>query len=183
MIGAFENLTATIKAEFIDPFEEQPWNNFFQSAVSFLTQDSLQMEMFSPTKRNCVSQNYGDMRKRATGLIRQMWFSLGESKRIRFVPMMVGTFLDMAFVPEPEVRKSTIPIFFDMMHCEFDQERLRRSFEQVEEELIRKIVEGFEGNKGDADFRDIFFETMVDLCQNNRTGLRESVGIIKKLLI
>lgn len=96
---------------------------------------------------------------------------------------MVGTFLDMAFVPEPEVRKSTIPIFFDMMHCEFDQERLRKSFEQVEEELIRKIVEGFEGNKGDADFRDIFFETMVDLCQNNRTGLRESVGIIKKLLI
>lgn len=131
VIGAVEHFAAIVKAEFVEPFAEQPWNNFFQSAVSFLTQDSLQLEEFSQAKRNYITQNYGDMRKRATELIRQMWFSLGESKRIRFVPMMVGTFLDMAFVPEPELRNSTIPIFFDMMHCEFDQDRPRRSFEQV----------------------------------------------------
>ncbi|CAL8078440.1 unnamed protein product [Orchesella dallaii] len=174
VIGAFEHFAATVKAEFVEPFEEQPWNNFFQSAVSFLIQDSLQLEEFSQAKRSYITQNYGDMRKRATELIRQMWFSLGESKRIRFVPMMVGTFLDMAFVPESELRKSTIPIFFDMMHCEFDQERPRRSFEQVEEELIRKVVEGFEGGKGDVEFRDIFYETMYELCQNNRTGFRDA---------
>lgn len=178
MVGAFEHFAATVKSEFVEPFEEQPWNNFFQSAVSFLTQESLQLEEFSPTKRNYITQNYGDMRKRATELIRQMWFSLGESKRIRFVPTMVGTVLDMAFVPECDVRKSTIPIFFDMMHCEFDQERIRRSFEKVEDELIRKVVEGFEGGKGDMDFRVIFYDTMSELCLNNRTGLRDSVHFI-----
>lgn len=168
-----------MKAEFVEPFEEPPWNNFFQSAVSFLTQNSLQLEEFPPAKRNYISQNYGDMRKRATDLIRLMWFSLGESKRNRFVPNMVGTFLDMAFVPEPDVRRSTIPIFFDMMHCEFDalhDKNSRGSFEQVEDELIRKVVDGFEGGKGDVEFRDIFYGTMEELCKNNRTGLRDTVS-------
>ena len=51
-----------------------------------------------------------------------MWFSLGESKRVQFVPGIAGTFLDMTLVPEPELRASTIPIFFDMMRCEYDRE-------------------------------------------------------------
>ena len=32
---------------------------------------------------------------------------------------MVGPFLEMTLIPEPELRKDTILIFFDMMQCEF----------------------------------------------------------------
>lgn len=32
---------------------------------------------------------------------------------------MVGAFLKMTLIPEIELRKATIPIFFDMMQCEF----------------------------------------------------------------
>ena len=32
---------------------------------------------------------------------------------------MVGPILEMTLVPEIELRKATIPIFFDMMQCEF----------------------------------------------------------------
>jgi dedicator of cytokinesis protein 1 len=167
-----EHFASTIKGEFAEPFEEQPWNNFFICAVSFLTQPSLQIEDFSKSKRNYVLHNYEDMRKRAAKLIRLMWFCLGESKRIRFVPTMVGTFLDMALVPEPELRKTTIPIFFDMMHCEFDQDRPLKSFKVVEDELMKKIVEGLEGGKGDHAFKDIFCNTMSELCEHNSTGLR-----------
>lgn len=36
---------------------------------------------------------------------------------------MVGSFLEMTLIPEAELRKATIPIFFDMMQREFYSER------------------------------------------------------------
>lgn len=41
---------------------------------------------------------------------------------------MVGPILEMTLVPEIELRKATIPIFFDMMQCEF---HFTRSFQMV----------------------------------------------------
>ena len=134
LLGALEQFAETIKKEFADPIEEILWNNFFQCGVAFLTQESLQLELFSRVKQATVLSQYADMRLRASELIRQMWFSLGESTRIRFVPYMVGTFLDMALVPEPTLRRNTIPIFFDMMRCSYDQqmrEGQSRSFQRV----------------------------------------------------
>ena len=41
---------------------------------------------------------------------------------------MVGPFLEVTLVPEPELRKATLHIFFDMMECE---QKARGSFKQV----------------------------------------------------
>lgn len=49
--------------------------------------------------------------------IRKMWFNLGRHK-IQFIPDMIGPILQMTLVPEDNLRRSTIPIFFDMMQCE-----------------------------------------------------------------
>lgn len=35
------------------------------------------------------------------------------------MPEMVSFFLETSLIPENELRKTTIPIFFDMMQCEF----------------------------------------------------------------
>lgn len=51
-------------------------------------------------------------------------------RKIEFIPGMVGPILEMTLVPELELRKSTIPIFFDMMLCEH---RLTGSFSRVRE--------------------------------------------------
>lgn len=57
--------------------------------------------------------------RREMGLdIRTMWINLGQNK-INFVPGMVGQFLEMTLLPETELRKATIPMFFDMMQCEY----------------------------------------------------------------
>lgn len=37
---------------------------------------------------------------------------------MKFIPAMVGPILEVTLVAEPELRKATIPIFFDMMQCE-----------------------------------------------------------------
>ena len=64
------------------------------------------------------------MRREMGFEIRTMWFNLGQHK-INFVPAMVGQFLEMTLLPETELRKATIPIFFDMMQCEFYSPRLQ----------------------------------------------------------
>ena len=37
----------------------------------------------------------------------------------QFIPDIVGPILEMTLIPEIELRKATIPIFFDMMYCEY----------------------------------------------------------------
>lgn len=42
---------------------------------------------------------------------------LGANRR-HFIPSLIGPFLKVTLVPEEELRKATIPIFFDMMESE-----------------------------------------------------------------
>ncbi len=56
------------------------------------------------------------MRKQMGLEIKTMWFNLGQHK-IRFIPGMVGSFLEMTLVPDIDLRSATIPIFFDMMQA------------------------------------------------------------------
>lgn len=51
-----------------------------------------------------------------------------------FIPAMVGPILEVTLVPEPELRKATIPIFFDMMQCEHNFSP-GRTFETVTKQL------------------------------------------------
>ena len=106
------------EAVYSSNFLQQVWNNYFYCAVTFVTQPALQIEPFSQSKRSQVLARYRDMRREMSFEIRTMWFNLGQHK-IHFVPAMVGPFLEMTLLPETELRKATIPIFFDMMQCEF----------------------------------------------------------------
>lgn len=47
-----------------------------------------------------------------------IYVSLPGSEKLKFIPAMVGPILQATLVPEPDLRKATIPIFFDMMQCE-----------------------------------------------------------------
>ena len=118
LIQALRHFANTIRDYLKDPFEYQAWNNFFQCAVTFMAQPSLQLERFSENKRERIRQLYKDMRKEMGMCVKSMWFNLGGQK-IKFVPEMVGPFLEMTLIPETELRKATIPIFFDMMQCEY----------------------------------------------------------------
>ncbi|CAN7990561.1 unnamed protein product [Ixodes hexagonus] len=129
MLKALRYFSHTIRDRFTNPFDYQVWNNYFHCAIAFLTQDALQLENFSHNKRNKIVARYKDMRRETGFEIRKMWFNLGQNK-IHFVPGMIGPFLEMTMIPEAELRKATIPIFFDMMQCEFYSPRKSMSFHQ-----------------------------------------------------
>ena len=99
-------------------FEIDLWTKFFQCAISFIKQPSMQLGKFSENKRLKILNTYGDMRKNMGMEVKQMWYNLGKHK-ICFIPHMVGDFLKMALIPEQELQKHIIPIFFDMIQCEF----------------------------------------------------------------
>lgn len=47
-----------------------------------------------------------------------IYVCLSGSHKICFIPGMVGPILEMTLIPEEELRRATIPIFFDMITCE-----------------------------------------------------------------
>lgn len=133
-------------------FDSQLWSTYFNLAVAYLTQPSLQLEQFSEVKREKIVEKYGDMRVLMGFQILSMWDSLGDRK-LEFIPGMVGPFLEVTLVPESELRKATLHIFFDMMECE---QRARGSFRSVESELIDKLDILISENKGDDEYRQLF---------------------------
>ncbi|XP_060530077.1 dedicator of cytokinesis protein 1 isoform X2 [Cylas formicarius] len=183
----------TIRDYFFERFEHDAWNNFFHCAIAFMTQDVLQLENFSFSKRMKVVNRYEDMRREMGFEVRAMWFNLGQNK-IQFVPSIVGLMLEMTLIPERELRRATMPIFFDMMQCEFYSSRLRyesygdtkrdsshikANFNEFENEMIVKLDALFEGGKGDIQYKSSFDTVMTDLCGQHTAMRDQGVRFVK----
>ena len=166
-------------------FEETAWSNFFRCAISFIRQDSLQMENFSENKRLRISKTYKDMRVTMGMEVKQMWFNLGQNK-IHFVPDLIGDFLELALVKETErkIMKSTIQIFFDMIQCEYYSPRFNKSseslviqdgsqaaqadFREFKKEFITRLDSSIaQDGLGDDLFMESYKNIMRNLCQKH----------------
>ncbi|XP_029465888.1 dedicator of cytokinesis protein 1 isoform X4 [Rhinatrema bivittatum] len=165
-LRAINQYADMLNKKFLDQanFELQLWNNYFHLAVAFLTQESLQLENFSSAKRTKILNKYGDMRRQIGFEIRDMWYNLGQHK-IKFIPEMVGPILEMTLIPETELRKATIPIFFDMMQCEFHS---TRSFQMFENEIITKLDHEVEGGRGDEQYKVLFDKILLEHCRKHK---------------
>uniref|UniRef100_A0A8C3JVT3 Dedicator of cytokinesis 2 n=1 Tax=Calidris pygmaea TaxID=425635 RepID=A0A8C3JVT3_9CHAR len=182
-LRAINKFAETMNQKFLENmnFEVQLWNNYFHLAVAFITQDSLQLENFSHAKYNKIQNKYGDMRRLIGFAIRDMWYKLGQNK-ICFIPGMVGPILEMTLIPEVELRKATIPIFFDMMLCEYQR---TGEFRKFENEIILKLDHEVEGGRGDEHYMQLFESILREcVCQYPAiSGLVEGfVSLVKGLL-
>uniref|UniRef100_A0A8C4UBD8 Dedicator of cytokinesis 2 n=1 Tax=Falco tinnunculus TaxID=100819 RepID=A0A8C4UBD8_FALTI len=186
-LRAINKFAETMNQKFLENmnFEVQLWNNYFHLAVAFITQDSLQLENFSHAKYNKIQNKYGDMRRLIGFAIRDMWYKLGQNK-ICFIPGMVGPILEMTLIPEVELRKATIPIFFDMMLCEYQR---TGEFKKFENEIILKLDHEVEGGRGDEHYMQLF-ESILTECACQYPGISKLVesfvslvkGLLEKLL-
>ncbi|POI34843.1 hypothetical protein CIB84_001403, partial [Bambusicola thoracicus] len=167
-LRAVNQFTSVLNRCFLDQasFELQLWNNYFHLAVAFLTHESLQLETFSQAKRSKIIKKYGDMRKEIGFKIRDMWYNLGPHK-IKFIPAMVGPILEVTLVPEPELRKATIPIFFDMMQCEYNFSG-NRNFQMFENELIARLDQEVEGGRGDEQYKILLEKLLLEHCRKHK---------------
>ncbi|XP_075063292.1 dedicator of cytokinesis protein 5 [Mixophyes fleayi] len=167
-LRAMNRFSAVLNKIFLDQtsFELQLWNNFFHLAVSLLTHESLQLHKFSQEKRHKIMCKYGDMRKEIGLKIRDMWYNLGPHK-IKFIPSMVGPILEVTLTPEPDLRKATIPIFFDMMQHEHNFSGSGH-FHMFENELITRLDQEVEGGRGDRQYKDLLEKLLLDHCRKHK---------------
>jgi dedicator of cytokinesis protein 1 len=152
ILKALRFFSTTIRELFNANFEQQAWSNFFHCAIAFLTQPALQLETFTQAKHKRIIERYKDMRRETAIEIHKMWISLG-ARKILFVPALVGAILEMALIPDSELRKdAAMPIFFDMMQTEFYSSKFvegfsdkrhpgntKASFNEFENEMIAKL--------------------------------------------
>ncbi|KAK7603682.1 hypothetical protein V9T40_003681 [Parthenolecanium corni] len=185
VLNSLQELSQPLIFCFLDTrynFDGQIWSSYFNLAVEFLTQPALQLEKFSEVKRGKIIEKYGDMRVLMGYQILSVWSKLGEHK-VFFIPAMVGPFLEVTLVPESDLRKATLNIFFDMMQIE---EKIRGNFKQVESELIDKLDYLINENKGDDEYRQLFNTILLERIQNEDPNLRETgsafINSVTKLL-
>lgn len=120
ILCALQELCAIMSRDFLGSnFDMIVWRSFFSLAITFLTQRRLQLESVSVLKQQSIVETYGDMRVLMGFQLVSCWGQLGASK-IGFIPSLVPPFLEVTLVPEPDLRKATIPIFYDMIDVEFN---------------------------------------------------------------
>ncbi|ROI64818.1 Dedicator of cytokinesis protein 5 [Anabarilius grahami] len=88
-------------------------------------------------------------------------------EKLKFIPAMVGPILEATLVPEPDLRKATIPIFFDMMQCEHHFSK-PQTFQKFENELITKLDQEVEGGRGDEQYKILLEKILLERCQRHR---------------
>uniref|UniRef100_A0A665WA18 Dedicator of cytokinesis 4b n=1 Tax=Echeneis naucrates TaxID=173247 RepID=A0A665WA18_ECHNA len=153
-------LSDALRKNFLnEKFDYKVWDSYFYLSVIFINQPCLQLESFSPSKRKKILEKYGDMRVMMGCEIFSMWQNLGEHK-LNFIPAMIGPFLEVTLVPQPDLRNVMIPIFHDMMDWE---QRRSGNFKQVEAKLIDKLDSLMSEGKGDETYRELFNSIRIPL--------------------
>ncbi|XP_056000807.1 dedicator of cytokinesis protein 3-like isoform X2 [Ostrea edulis] len=188
LFTAIEYLSSALSEHFLkkDQFDMQLWSHYFNLAVAFITQPSLQLERYSEAKKQKIIDRYQDMRILMGQQIQNLWENLGPNRR-HFIPSLIGPFLKVTLVPEEELRKATIPIFFDMMESEI---KTSGNFQMVENEIIEKLDEFITTeNLGDTDYMALFSIILLDkvdkepeLKENGRQFVLSVTNLLEKLL-
>ena len=176
MLKSLKELSCAIQDYLLTPFESHVWKNYFHCAIKFITQPSLQVEKFSENKRKQILSNFRDMRKEMGMEVKKMWNSLGKHK-FDFIPEMVYSFLEMTLIPETYLRKATIPIFFDMMQCEYYSPNESGEPKQNFDELEDAIISGLDFymtdvGEGDVHYQDLFTKILTSSCEQH-TSMKE----------
>ncbi|CAG5118886.1 unnamed protein product, partial [Candidula unifasciata] len=133
-------------------FDRELWQHFFLLTVDFICQSALQLEKYSEAKSSQVKSKYDDMRVPVGFLMYSLWNQLGSNKQHLMLDL-IGPFLRVTMVPQPELRKATIPIFFDIVHCEYQiNQHVCRVENRMVQELDYLVLEHY----GDVEYKQQF---------------------------
>ncbi|XP_045539887.1 dedicator of cytokinesis protein 1 [Papilio machaon] len=147
---------------------------WFMVCAQLATAPALQLHDLGAARRRRVAALYGDLRRDVATAIADMWYALGEHKH-SFIPSLVGPFLEVSFLPDDEVRNTTIPLFYDMMITEYSHsvasgENSDNPLRALESELIDKVDVLASRGLGDGAWRARFVSACGARCREGGAG-------------
>ncbi|UXI23320.1 elongator complex protein 4 [Sarcoptes scabiei] len=181
MLYSLTMLRTIMSKKFLSPerFDETIWRMYFKLAVAFLTQQRLQLDSLPFGKRQFLIEVYGcDMRTLMGFELITCWDLLGAFKT-SFIPNLVSSFVDVTLVPELELRKATIPIFYDMMIVDHS---INGNFKKVEAALIDKLDVVAHKSECDDQFKELFAEILSDKIETSKpVWSQEGIKFVKSI--
>ena len=180
------------------------FQNYFLCAVAFVTQPILQLENFSQPKCIRIVSSFKDMRKNIASEVTRLWCSLSIEHKVSLVPNVADKFVQMSLIPETELRKITIPIFFDMLmsdHTSDVHSTSNSSYENnlgecdsctprpigiLENTMIMSLdtnmnKAGDGAGSGDQEYTLIYKEIMTDFQKYQREVQREAQKFVTRV--
>ncbi|EFO26456.1 hypothetical protein LOAG_02027 [Loa loa] len=168
-----------------DQFDAELWREYMLTMVAFCTQKALQLGSSTISERRSrLLSCQPDLRRIAVADLRSMWFRLSMGQKILFVPSMIGSYLRVALVDDDVVRETVIPIFFDMLQCEFHLSPLR-NFSKFANETIMQLDCLVDEDCGGEKFKEQLHNIMMDMSRSDADLVGEGckfVALVDTLL-
>ncbi|VDK27442.1 unnamed protein product [Gongylonema pulchrum] len=150
-----------------DQFDVELWREYMLTMVALCTHKALQLGSSAVTERRSrVLSSQPDLRRVAVADLRSMWFRLSVAQKTLYVPSMIGSYLQVALVDDDVVRETVIPIFFDMLQCEFHSS-LSHTFTKFANETIMQLDCLVDEDCGGEKFKKQLRNIMMDMCRSD----------------
>lgn len=153
--------------------------SYVKLIVDFITHPTLQLETFSERKRNYVLNVFGDLRIKFSSQLIAAWSELNDSNICDLIPTSIQSFLDAALIPNEELQRKIIPIFWDMIKAE---DYYKANSRQIERCLIDNIDLLMNLYRGDVHFIEIFDNVMRQLIESDQEKTDQERAGQEKLL-
>ncbi|KIJ67558.1 hypothetical protein HYDPIDRAFT_127628 [Hydnomerulius pinastri MD-312] len=206
LIKMMDPIATLLKRIFIPPpsaakqLKPELWRDAFHMLFKLLSSDQLVIEDFSAQKRRAVWRLGGDIRGEGADLLLRLWEALAwpETPDIEalqggyqaVLSPLIGQIVNLCLSHHDSLRNNAVGILFGMIISEYQQ---FGHFEQIENELVRKLDSLFMSqSKGDdisraffiAQLRQLFEATDVDDQLRERVStFLDSVDAFLKLLL
>lgn len=119
--------------------ERKVFEAFFTLTINFITAGPLTMEKFTAQKQSLIHTEYGDMRLPVMDHFKKVWNVLGPRQTL-FIKALVGPFLELAMVEEPQLKEAGLTLYFSTLTREFSATRTFRGVETQTIDALDKIV-------------------------------------------
>ncbi|KAG9316449.1 putative cytoplasmic protein [Chiua virens] len=192
LIKMMDPVSTLLKSIFIpspsatEEFKSELWRDAFHMLFKLLSSDQLVIEDFTAQKRRAVWRLGGDIRGEGADILLRLWDALSwpenpeaEASQGGYRPVLsplIGQIVNLCLSHHDSLRNNAVTILFGMIISEYQQ---FGHFEQIENELVRKLDSLFMSqSKGDDISRAFFIAHLRQLFDSEEVDdtLRERVS-------
>lgn len=149
-------------------------SSYIKLIVDFITLPNLQLELFSVKKRTSVLNVFGDLRIKFASQLVRYWTGLAKPGMVHdLTPTSIQPLLDASLIPNDELQRLILPIFWDMIDAEECSKSNSRQFERC---FMDNLEIFFNLDRGSLDYINNFEYTLKELI-TTREPIWEQKGL------